>query len=274
LGRIARLALAAALLAAVGTATQAGLPPDEVFLPAMNGGVLFTHRNHFTRYVDGCRSCHAQQTGGDRLSRNLPHVYGKEAAHAFCVGCHERREEGPTRCSQCHDPNLGRSPALQPPPPPAQDARPEPWPPQLRAVRPDRIPPEYLAALERPAGQGAEAVGGTGKATRTETATEPPTSTATRTATETPTRTSPATSPPTSTATSSPSPTAAPAASPPPSPPPAPAAAPPPAPAPRPAEAFGRVPTTPGEMEMQLIREIEEADARDRAARAKKADGG
>jgi hypothetical protein len=214
----AKLGLALPALLAAGLASAA-LPPDEITFPARNGAVRFTHRNHFAGHVDGCRVCHAPR---GRYSRQLPHMYGKEAAHEFCLGCHRRREPAPMRCSQCHDSDAGRAPALVPPGEVDPRAAPsESWPPRLEQIQALREPPPAAVAP-------------------------------------------------------SPTPTPAPTPPRPPTPPPAPAPAPPPnvsppsvALSPRPSApaepASGRM-LTPAESEMQMVRQIEEAEARERAA--------
>jgi hypothetical protein len=248
---LAAVALTGVVASVAGGVASAALPPDEISFPATNGAVRFTHRNHFTRHVDGCRTCHAPQ---GRYMRQLPHLYGKTAAHEFCLGCHRQREPAPMRCSQCHDPGAGRAPALVPPGEegaPASAVAPEPWPPRLEPTQVLRDP---AAETARPAPNAATAPSAPPAATA------PPAPAAPATASASPTASSPAPAerpaPPAS-APASPTPTAAAAA---------PATASPGAgPTRTPPPPYDSMPSA-ADSEMKLIREIEAAEARAREA--------
>ncbi len=77
-------------------AARADLPGETIILPARVGDITFTHKAHFKRAKDGCRTCHgpgkAQKIEGFLLA----------SAHRLCLGCHRAAAAGPTACKGCH----------------------------------------------------------------------------------------------------------------------------------------------------------------------------
>jgi mono/diheme cytochrome c family protein len=67
---------------------------DSVTIKAKNGDVTFNHKVHGS--AAGCASCHGPNTPG-KLS-----LGGKDAAHKLCIGCHNEKKAGPSKCLDCH----------------------------------------------------------------------------------------------------------------------------------------------------------------------------
>ncbi|WP_324079335.1 cytochrome c3 family protein [Geomonas sp.] len=61
----------------------------------------FTHWAHQKLTDNNCTSCHPSGIG--KIEN-----WGKEAAHALCVSCHQRREKGPVQCEECHKVSVSR----------------------------------------------------------------------------------------------------------------------------------------------------------------------
>ncbi|MBE0597921.1 MAG: cytochrome c3 family protein [Desulfuromonadales bacterium] len=66
---------------------------ETVVLEAKNGNVTLSHQKH-AKTID-CSTCH-QGTPGKIAD------FGKDKAHALCIGCHKEKNAGPTKCSECH----------------------------------------------------------------------------------------------------------------------------------------------------------------------------
>jgi predicted CXXCH cytochrome family protein len=76
----------------MGQAPKVEDVPEPLVLEAKNGNVSFSHQKHAA--ID-CSTCH-QGTPG-----KIPD-FGKDKAHALCIGCHKERNAGPTKCGECH----------------------------------------------------------------------------------------------------------------------------------------------------------------------------
>lgn len=66
---------------------------ETLVLEAKNGNVTFSHQKH-AKTID-CSTCH-QGTPGKIAD------FGKDKAHALCIGCHKEQKAGPARCNECH----------------------------------------------------------------------------------------------------------------------------------------------------------------------------
>lgn len=71
--------------------------PAEIILKAEAGKkpALFPHAKHQTKI--GCDACHKNADfPADRQ-------WDFKQGHAFCMGCHKAKNEGPTKCNGCHE---------------------------------------------------------------------------------------------------------------------------------------------------------------------------
>ncbi|MFA6499485.1 MAG: cytochrome c3 family protein [Desulfurivibrionaceae bacterium] len=66
---------------------------ESLVIANRNGKVVLSHGKHAKAH--GCAACHGDQKPG-------PLTLGKDAAHALCLGCHKKKQAGPTGCTQCH----------------------------------------------------------------------------------------------------------------------------------------------------------------------------
>ena len=67
--------------------------PETAVLEASMGNITFPHRAHAER--EGCAACH-EQTPPQKIELD------QETGHKLCLGCHEERGAGPTKCTDCH----------------------------------------------------------------------------------------------------------------------------------------------------------------------------
>jgi hypothetical protein len=59
-------------------------------------GVKFGHKLHFETMGFACTFCHETMSGGKITG------FGKNWAHAKCLGCHNNLKHAPKKCVQCH----------------------------------------------------------------------------------------------------------------------------------------------------------------------------
>jgi predicted CXXCH cytochrome family protein len=76
----------------MGQAPKVEDVPEPLVLKAKNGDVSFSHQKH--KAID-CATCHQAKPG--KIAD-----FGKDKAHALCIGCHKERNAGPTKCGECH----------------------------------------------------------------------------------------------------------------------------------------------------------------------------
>ena len=95
--------------------------PDPSFISASAGPVLWTHEAHGQEYkcerchhdrsghadepFVSCRQCHHDRPGGVRVKNEPPVSPAADAVHHQCLGCHQEKKAGPTRCNSCHSQN-------------------------------------------------------------------------------------------------------------------------------------------------------------------------
>jgi formate-dependent nitrite reductase cytochrome c552 subunit len=77
-------------------AGYAAADSTEVVLTARNGTVVFPHKKHVEMKEMACTRCHDSDRGG------IIAALGKEWAHKTCIGCHQEKKMGPTKCGECH----------------------------------------------------------------------------------------------------------------------------------------------------------------------------
>lgn len=111
-----------------GAPDAAGIQPDIFpnFGTAVHGRCATCHKERFGQGVQGCAQCHTQRRMRDHLPAtgqlkvspayaNCATCHGQpaekmlpgrmEAMHKLCMGCHEKRNQGPfgkENCAQCH----------------------------------------------------------------------------------------------------------------------------------------------------------------------------
>ncbi len=73
-------------------------PPESVVIKSKKGDITFPHKEHMKQ---GCKSCHAEPTGGKIELANMV------AGHKLCGTCHEEKKGGPSPknkddCAKCH----------------------------------------------------------------------------------------------------------------------------------------------------------------------------
>ena len=70
--------------------------PAEIILTTETGKrpTVFQHAKHQTNI--GCDTCHK--------NANFPadKKWDFKQGHAFCIGCHKAKNQGPTKCDGCH----------------------------------------------------------------------------------------------------------------------------------------------------------------------------
>jgi len=67
-----------------------------VVLHAKNGNVTFPHKKHQDMKEMTCTTCHETDKGGKIAALS------KDWAHTTCKGCHLEKNQGPTKCNDCH----------------------------------------------------------------------------------------------------------------------------------------------------------------------------
>lgn len=69
--------------------------PAVITLKGKPEPVKFTHKAHQSRLKTECFHCH--QSGKTKIDG-----WGKDAAHALCISCHDLNDKGPVKCEECH----------------------------------------------------------------------------------------------------------------------------------------------------------------------------
>ena len=104
----------AAKAAAPAKASPAVAGPPGVFeIPGRRFKTVFEHAPHA---AVACARCHPGEKPG-RIA-----AIQKEAAHKFCVPCHQAEKKGPWRCFECHQRGQAPDQPGKPPPPPVPPA--------------------------------------------------------------------------------------------------------------------------------------------------------
>ena len=85
---------AKAVAPAPSAAELAKAPKGLVVIPTKQGKLEFSHKAHAKT---ACAACHKGQAEPARFG-----LKGKAAAHQFCVDCHKAEQQGPQKCSACH----------------------------------------------------------------------------------------------------------------------------------------------------------------------------
>ena len=65
-------------------------PPKTI---TFRNNVVYDHEGH----KGDCISCHDSLEGGKKIPG-----FGKDLAHALCIGCHTSIGNGPVLCNGCH----------------------------------------------------------------------------------------------------------------------------------------------------------------------------
>ncbi len=77
--------------------------PAEIKYSVKMGTVTFNHTAH--QQVGDCATCHhtgdySQCKSCHGVDDNAPKA--KDAYHNLCKNCHKERNQGPTKCKECH----------------------------------------------------------------------------------------------------------------------------------------------------------------------------